>query len=76
MPVVSPSMQASIFSFDPESRSGSVLLDDGTQLPYDAEAFDAGSMRLARVGQRVRIEIDGEGTSQRVTFLTLATLPD
>lgn len=69
-------MQASVFDFDPESRSGSVLLDDGTQLPYDAAAFDAGSMRLARVGQRVRIRTEGDGADRRVTFLTLATLPD
>jgi 2-phospho-L-lactate guanylyltransferase len=69
-------MQASIFDFDPGTRSGSVLLDDGTRLPYDASAFDAGSMRLARVGQRIRIEVAGEGEQQHVTFLTLATLPD
>lgn len=69
-------MQASIVDFDPDTRSGSVVLDDGTQLPYDAAAFDAGSMRLARVGQRVRIEVDGDGADQRVTFLTLVTLPD
>lgn len=69
-------MQASVVDFDPATRSGSVVLDDGTQLPYDRTAFDAGSMRLARVGQRVRIEVDGDGPDQRVTFLTLATLPD
>jgi 2-phospho-L-lactate/phosphoenolpyruvate guanylyltransferase len=69
-------MQGSIFDFDPETRSGAVLLDDGTKLPYDTAAFDAGSMRLARVGQRVRIEVEGTGSNQRVTFLTLVTLPD
>jgi 2-phospho-L-lactate guanylyltransferase len=69
-------MQGSIFDFDPETRSGSVLLDDGTKLPYDTAAFDAGSMRLARVGQRVRIEVAGEGAQRHVTFLTLVTLPD
>lgn len=69
-------MQASIYDFDPQTRSGSVLLDDGTLLPYDAAAFDAGSMRLARVGQRVRISVEGSGADKRVTFLTLATLPD
>jgi 2-phospho-L-lactate guanylyltransferase len=61
-------------SFDPRVRSGTVLLDDGTELPYDAEAFDAGGLRLARVGQRVRVRVDGGG--RRVTFVTLATLPD
>lgn len=69
-------MQGSIFDFDPGTRAGSVLLDDGTKLPYDASAFDAGGMRLARVGQRVRIEVGGEGAQQRVTFLTLITLSD
>jgi 2-phospho-L-lactate guanylyltransferase len=69
-------VQASICDFDPGTRSGSVLLDDGTELPYDAAAFDAGSMRLARVGQRVRIEVEGVGSRQHVTFLTLLTLPD
>ncbi len=63
-------MQATVRSFDANSRSGTVLLDDGTELPYDRPAFDAGGIRLLRVGQRVRIEVDGA----RVTFLTIATL--
>ena len=63
-------MQATVRSFDAGSRSGTVLLDDGTELPYDRPAFDAGGIRLLRVGQRVRIEVDGA----RVTFLTIATL--
>lgn len=69
-------MQASIFDFDPWTRAGSVLLDDGTKLPFDSTAFDAGSMRLARVGQRVRIEVDGAGSQRHVTFVTLVTMPD
>jgi 2-phospho-L-lactate/phosphoenolpyruvate guanylyltransferase len=65
-------VQATVRSFDPVTRSGSVLLDDGTELGYDAPAFDAGGVRLLRLGQRVRIETDGP----RVTYLTIATLPD
>lgn len=65
-------MQATVRSFDPGTRGGTVLLDDGTELPYDADAFDSGAIRLLRLGQRVRIEIDGP----RVTYLTIATLPD
>jgi 2-phospho-L-lactate guanylyltransferase len=63
-------VQATVRSFDPASRSGTVLLDDGTELPYDRPAFDAGGIRLLRVGQRVRIEVDGT----QVSFLTIATL--
>jgi 2-phospho-L-lactate guanylyltransferase len=65
-------MQGTVRSFDPETRGGTVLLDDGTELPYDAAAFDAGGLRLARIGQRVALRADERG---RITALTLATLP-
>ncbi len=52
------------------------MLDDGQELGFDAAAFDAGGMRLARFGQRVRIRVDGGPSDQRVTALTLATFPD
>jgi 2-phospho-L-lactate guanylyltransferase len=66
-------VQATVRSFDPVSRSGTVLLDDGVELGYDAAAFDAGRVRLLRVGQRVRIEV---GEDRRLSYLTIATLPD
>lgn len=65
-------MQGTVRSFDPATRGGTVLLDDGTELPYDASAFDAGGLRMARVGQRVALRADGHG---RITALTLVTLP-
>ncbi|MFI7278319.1 hypothetical protein ACL02R_26555 [Streptomyces sp. MS19] len=67
-------MQATAYTYDPATRSGSVLLDDGTPLAFDADAFDAGGLRLLRPGQRVRIEVEGEDAARRVTFLTLQTL--
>jgi 2-phospho-L-lactate guanylyltransferase len=53
-----------------------VLLDDGVELPYDRDAFDAGGVRLLRVGQRVRIETRDGGDGRTVSYLTIATLPD
>jgi len=67
-------VQATVRTFDARTRSGTVLLDDGVELPYDGAAFDAGELRLARVGQRVRVRLDPSGT--QVTFLTLHTFPD
>jgi len=64
-------MQGTVKDFDPAERSGSVLLDDGSELPFDAAAFDAGGLRLLRFGQRVNLAWDGE----RITALTLSTLP-
>jgi 2-phospho-L-lactate guanylyltransferase len=69
-------MQATAYTYDPQSREGSVLLDDGTPLPFDAAAFDAGGLRLLRPGQRVRIRTAGAGADRRVVFVTLQTFPD
>jgi 2-phospho-L-lactate/phosphoenolpyruvate guanylyltransferase len=69
-------VQATVATFDPATRSGSVLLDDGTELPFSAEAFAAGGLRMTRVGQRVRIRTVGSGSQLTVAYLTLVTLPD
>lgn len=66
-------MQATVRVFDPATRSGSVLLDDGLELPYAAEAVSV-SLRHLRVGQRVRISVDADGRSVR--SLTHVTFPD
>ncbi|MFH8445736.1 hypothetical protein ACH4D3_31535 [Streptomyces sp. NPDC018026] len=82
-------MQATAYTYDPESRSGQVLLADGTPVPFDAAAFDAGGLRLLRPGQRVRIETEetgtdadsgagtdsgaGAGAGRRITLVTLHT---
>lgn len=67
-------MQATVRSFDPSTCSGTVLLDDGVELPYDGAAFDHARLRLLRPGQRVRIRVGAEGT--QVLALTIATLPE
>jgi cold shock CspA family protein len=65
-------VQATVRTYDPELRSGTVLLDDGREVPFDSAAFDAGGLRLLRFGQRVRLETAADGT---VTRITIATLP-
>lgn len=65
-------MQATVRSFDPRTRVGDVLLDNGQALEFPSSAFDASGLRLLRLGQRVRIETDADG---RVVRLALATLP-
>ncbi|MET9257236.1 hypothetical protein ACGFZL_19355 [Streptomyces sp. NPDC048182] len=66
-------MQATAYTYDPVSRSGQVLLDDGTPVAFDAAAFDAGGLRLLRPGQRVRVETAGAGAERRITLVTLQT---
>lgn len=59
-------MQGTIATFDPETRSGSLLLDDGTPLAFGADAFQRSGLRLLRLGQRVTVEEDGAGAVCRV----------
>ena len=55
-------MQATVHRFDPETGAGSVLLDDGTELPFDGEAFERSGLRLLRVGQRRTVDVTDEPT--------------
>ncbi|WP_030913602.1 hypothetical protein [Streptosporangium amethystogenes] len=64
-------MQATVRSFEEATRSGSVFLDDGTEIPFGAAAFDAGPLRLLRAGQRVNIVMTGDD----VSYITLSTFP-
>ncbi|MEU7821088.1 cold-shock protein [Catellatospora sp. NPDC049133] len=64
-------MQGTVATFDPETRTGSLLLDDGTPVAFDRAAFDASGLRLLRLGQRVRLEHDGAGGLRRITIPTM-----
>ena len=65
-------MQATVRSFDPATRSGSVFLDDGTVTAFGPAAFAGSGLRLLRPGQRVAIGCDSGGA---IVSLTLVTLP-
>lgn len=65
-------VQATIATFDPETRSGSLLLDDGTALPFGADAFRRSGLRLLRLGQRVTVESDATGVVWRVLIPGIA----
>ncbi|SBT68290.1 2-phospho-L-lactate guanylyltransferase [Micromonospora sediminicola] len=65
-------MQGTVATYDASTRSGVLLLDDGTELAFPARAFDASGLRLLRLGQRVRVERDAAGEVVRVTLPTMA----
>lgn len=60
-------MQATVHRFDPATQTGSVLRDDGVELPFDAAAFGASGLRLLRPGQRLTVEV----ADDRVTALRI-----
>ncbi len=57
-----PPMQASVHRFEPDSGAGSVLLDDGREVPFNGDVFAASSLHHLRSGQRLSITLDDEGT--------------
>ena len=64
--------QGTVATFDPETRAGTLLLDDGTEVAFPTDAFDASGLRLLRLGQRVRFDRDDQGL---ITMVTLPTFP-
>ncbi|GLY21091.1 hypothetical protein Misp04_08230 [Micromonospora sp. NBRC 101691] len=64
-------MQGTVATFDGTTRTGTLLLDDGTELSFPARAFDASGLRLLRLGQRVRVDRDAAGEIVRVTLPTM-----
>ena len=66
-------MQATVKEFSDETRTGSVILDDGAVIPLAPQVFSASGLRSLRPGQRVRLEVTGDGDGRVVSLVTLAT---
>jgi 2-phospho-L-lactate guanylyltransferase len=60
-------MQATVHSFDPATRGGVVVTDDGELLPFGGPTVDESALRMLRPGQRLTVEITGSGAEARVT---------
>ncbi|MFP5253506.1 MAG: cold-shock protein [Actinomycetes bacterium] len=67
-------MQATVSRFDPATGDGAVLLDDGRELGFAADALTGTGLRLLRPGQRVRLELSGPDEQPVVRRLQILTL--
>jgi cold shock CspA family protein len=66
--------QGTIRSFDPATRTGS-LLDDGlVELSFSGRAVQASGLRELRIGQRVRFTVTGEGDAREIATLNIVSL--
>ncbi|MGI9015665.1 MAG: cold-shock protein [Euzebya sp.] len=66
--------QGTIKSFDAQTHTGSLVLDDLSELTYDADTFAVSQLLELRIGQRVRFEIEGSSDDRRVTNLQIVSL--
>jgi cold shock CspA family protein len=66
-------MQGTIKEFDGETRSGSLLTDDRSEIVFDAGSFADDTLRVLRFGQRVRFEVADENGRRVARALKLVT---
>ena len=67
-------MQGTVKEFSEETRSGSILLDDGTEIPLPAAAFSRSGLLKLAAGQRVRFVVEGDGPDRSISDLNIVTL--
>jgi cold shock CspA family protein len=66
--------QGTVKTFDDGSRSGSLLLDDASEVAIDAASLEGAGVRYLRIGQRVRFDLVDESGRRVARTLRLVTL--
>jgi cold shock CspA family protein len=59
-------MQGTVATFDAQEHTGTLLLDDGSELSFPAAAFAGSGLRLLHPGQRVSITAGPDGGITKV----------
>jgi 2-phospho-L-lactate guanylyltransferase len=65
--------QGTIRDFDPQTRDGSLLMEDHTEVHIDATSIEGAGIRFLRIGQRVRFDLVEEGGRKLARTLRLVT---
>jgi cold shock CspA family protein len=66
--------QGTIRDFDERERTGSLLMDDRTEVAIDATSVEGSGLRGLRIGQRVRFDLVEEGGRKIARTLQIVTL--
>ena len=70
--------QGTVKTYDDDTKAGSLLLDDGTEIAIDAVSTQHSELRSLRFGQRVRFdvdELDGVSVARRLNIVTFEDTP-
>jgi 2-phospho-L-lactate guanylyltransferase len=65
--------QGTVKHFDPDTRDGSLLMEDATEVRIDATSVEGAGIRLLRIGQRVRFDLVEESGQKVARTLRLVT---
>ena len=66
--------QGTIKDFDDGSRSGSLLMEDRTEVAIDATSLEGAGVRTLRLGQRVKFDLADEGGQKVARSLRIVTI--
>ena len=66
--------QGTIRDFDEQERTGSLLMDDRTEVAIDATSVEGSGLRGLRIGQRVRFDLIEEGGRKVARTLRIVTM--
>ncbi|HSH34298.1 MAG TPA: cold shock domain-containing protein [Actinomycetota bacterium] len=65
--------QGTIKDWDEETRTGSLLMEDRTEVGIDSTSIEGSNIRTLRLGQRVRFDLtqaDGGPIARTLTLVT------
>ena len=66
--------QGTIKTFDDGSRSGSLLMEDRSEIAIDATSLEGAGLRTLRIGQRVKFDLADEAGRKVARSLRLVTI--
>lgn len=61
-------MQATVYHYDADTASGSVVTDAGVLLGFEIDALRLSGLRHLRPGQRLSVELTEDGRIARLTL--------
>jgi cold shock CspA family protein len=65
--------QGTIKDYDPRSRTGTLFMDDESEVHIDATSVEGAGIRTLRIGQRVKFDVAEEGGKKMARTLRIVT---
>jgi cold shock CspA family protein len=65
--------QGTIKDYDPRSRTGTLFMDDESEVHIDATSVEGAGIRILRIGQRVKFDVAEVGGKKLARTLRIVT---
>jgi cold shock CspA family protein len=66
--------QGTIKGYDESSHSGSLLMEDRSEIAIDVTSLEGAGIRTLRIGQRVKFDLADEGGKKVARSLRIVTI--